>query len=157
MEIEKEQKYINQIFKWTLLLKFFNSLWQISLGFLIFFDKDLKESIFTLTTNRLVKHPNSRVAPFIQHILPGITHNTEIFIAIYFLVQGVLKIFLIAGLLRKKMWVYPLSMYVFLAFTFYQIYRFTHTHSPFLILLSTLDIITILVIEHKYKHFSQTK
>ncbi len=139
MNLSEENKYVNEIFKWTLLLKCFNSAWQISLGIFILRDKTI-----------LNIH-------WIRRILPHITHNTIQFVAIYLLLQGILKIFLVVGLIKKKIWVYPFSMYVFLMFIFYQTYRFTHTHAVLLILLSLLDVITILVIERKYRLLLQRK
>ena len=56
-----------------------------------------------------------------------------------------------AGLLRRKMWSYPASMWVLGAFVVYQCYRYTQTHSPWLIALTVLDIAVIILVWHEWR------
>ncbi len=55
-------------------------------------------------------------------------------------------------LFRKKLWGYPLAIAIFSSFIAYQLYRYTITHSPWLILISLLDVIIILLAINEY-HF----
>jgi uncharacterized membrane protein len=54
-------------------------------------------------------------------------------------------------LLRGKLWAYPLSIWVLLAFIAYQLYRYTFTHSIGLILLSIFDLVVLWLIWHEYR------
>ena len=151
MKLEFKEKYIFWIFEYSLLLKAINSIWEIALGVFVLLDKSLKETLIVLTQNEIVEDPHSFFAPHIQHILLRFSHGTLLFISIYLVGQGIIKIFLIIGILKKKLWAYPVAIYAFFAFVFYQIYRFSHTHAPLLIVFSIFDIITILLIQHEYQ------
>src|SRR5665213_3021024 len=120
MKIKITEKYVYDLFEFTLLLKVFNAVWEMLLALVILFDRDIKDSIFSFTVREIRKHPHDIISPYIQHLLPNISHATEIFIAVYLLAQGLIKILLIFGLLKKKLWVYPVAMYTFLLFIAYQ-------------------------------------
>jgi uncharacterized membrane protein len=49
--------------------------------------------------------------------------------AFYLLSHGLVKVLLVAGLLREKLWAYPASLIVLSAFIAYQTYRYSSTHS----------------------------
>jgi uncharacterized membrane protein len=61
------------------------------------------------------------------------------------------KLFLVAGRLRNKLWAYPASLVVMGLFIVYQIYRFSYTHGWGLIVLSVFDIVVIWLIWHEYR------
>jgi uncharacterized membrane protein len=151
MKPETEEKVIYSVFEWVLVLKIFNAVWETVLGSIILFDRRLKDTIFLAIENELHEHPDNFFASHIEHLFQNINHNTEILIGSYILAQGLLKILLIIGLLKKQLWAYPTTIYIFFAFVFYQIFRYNHTHSPVLVILTVLDIFTILLIEHEYK------
>ena len=148
---DKNEELIHRLFNGALWLKIFNSFWQIILGFIILFDRRLKDAIFFGLKQELGERPGNFFAAYLERELSLVNHVTEIYIGSYLLIQGLLKILLIMGLFKKKLWVYPVTEYIFFFFIFYQLYRFNlhHSHNPFLILLSTLDIITILLIDHE--------
>ena len=50
------------------------------------------------------------------------------------------KVLLVLGLLRGKLWSYPASLVALVLFIAYQIYRFSYTHSPGLIALTVFDL-----------------
>ena len=72
--------------------------------------------------------------------------------AIYLFGHGVIKLWIIIGLLRKKLWYYPVAMIVFGLFIVYQLYRYTFTHSFLLLLITALDFIVIGLTWHEYRH-----
>jgi len=71
--------------------------------------------------------------------------------AIYLLSHGVIKMFAVIALLRKKLWGYPLSIAVFGGFIVYQIYRFTVTGGIGLIVLTIFDLVVIWLIWLEYR------
>ena len=60
------------------------------------------------------------------------------------------KLLLLIGLWREKLWSYPLAIVVFTAFIAYQLYRFSFTHSPSLLLLTLMDFVVIWLTWHEY-------
>lgn len=146
-----KEKIIYKIFEWSLVVKGFNSFWEIILGYIIIFDRKVKILLLSSVMNELNERPNNFLASHLKHILEKTTPNMETYIGVYILIQGIIKIFLITGLIKRKLWVYPMAMYIFLAFVFYQSFRIIHSGSIFFLTLSILDVITILLINHEYK------
>jgi uncharacterized membrane protein len=70
--------------------------------------------------------------------------------AIYLLAHGAVKIFLVVALLQKRMWAYPTALVVFGAFAVYELYRYTHTHSPVLLVLMAFELFVIWLIWREY-------
>jgi uncharacterized membrane protein len=73
------------------------------------------------------------------------------FYAFYLLSHGLVKIVLVYGLLKEKLWAYPASFVVFGAFIVYQLYRYSFTHEFSLILLSIFDLFVIALAVHEYR------
>jgi len=84
---------------------------------------------------------------FITHYLlgwaQGFSISTRHFTAVYLLSHGVVKLWLISGLLRGRMSYYPVAIAVFGAFIVYQLYRFHFTHSIWLIVITVVDAVVI--------------
>lgn len=150
-----KEKYIYKLFEYSLIIKAINSIWEIALGAFILFDKSFKDTIMVLAQNEIIEDPHAFFAPHIQNIVSHFSRGTILFISAYFIGQGTIKIFLIIGILKKKLWIYPIAIGAFFAFVFYQIYRFNHTHAVLLIVFSIFDLVTILLIEHEYERLKK--
>jgi uncharacterized membrane protein len=57
----------------------------------------------------------------------------------------------VTALWFDKLWAYPLTMAVFAAFSVYQVYRFAHTHSLALALLTVFDVLIIYLTWEEYR------
>lgn len=77
--------------------------------------------------------------------------------AIYMLLHGTTKLAVIWLLLKKKLWVYPLSVVVFGLFIIYEIYSYMHSQSALLLLLIIIDAAVIAMIILEYKHLKTEK
>jgi uncharacterized membrane protein len=73
------------------------------------------------------------------------------FYAFYLLSHGLVKVVLVIGLLREKLWAYPACFAVFGAFIAYQLYRYSYTHEVALIALSIFDLFVIYLAVHEYR------
>jgi uncharacterized membrane protein len=60
------------------------------------------------------------------------------------------KVALVVGLLKEKLWAYPASLVVMSLFVLYQLYRFSYTHGFGLIVLTVFDVIVMILIWHEY-------
>ena len=77
--------------------------------------------------------------------------GTKNFYAYYLLSHGLVKVLLVIGLLRGKMWAYPASLAALGLFIAYQLYRFTDTHGIGLIILTLFDLVVMVLIWQEYK------
>jgi uncharacterized membrane protein len=103
-----------------------------------------------LTQEELVKDPNDFIATHLLRWADGFTVSAQRFYAFYLLSHGIVKLFLVVGLLRRQLWAYPVSIVVLGLFIAYQLYRFSYTHGLGLIALSILDVIVMGLIWHEY-------
>lgn len=144
------EKRIHLIFVLSVLLKALNGVLEIIFGVVFLFTSALVGLLQTFVQGELIEDPTDIVANTIQSFLPFLTHS-QYFISWYLLSHGVIKIFLVAGLLRNKLWAYPAAIVVFTLFIFYQLYRYSFSHSFFLILLTIFDVFVIVLTWHEYK------
>jgi uncharacterized membrane protein len=73
------------------------------------------------------------------------------FFAFYLLSHGLVKLVIVYGLLKEKLWAYPASFAVFSLFIAYQLYRYSFTHDAALIALSIFDMFVIALAVHEYR------
>ena len=73
------------------------------------------------------------------------------FFGFYLLSHGVVKLLLVAALLRGKHWAYPAALVTLTLLVAYQLYRYSYTHSPGLIALSAFDVIVLALIFAEYR------
>ena len=113
--------------------------------------------ITSLTREEFVEDKNDIIANYLLHAAQNFSISTQHFTALYLLSHGVIKMILIIGLFRKKLSYYPASIVVFSGFILYQFYRFASTQSPWLLLITLLDIVVLWMTWHEYKYLKSRK
>ena len=103
------------------------------------------------TNPELTEEPHNLIATWAQNGVAQLGAGSRMFVTIYLISHGVIKIALIWAMLRRKMWAYPLSMWVIGGFIAYQLYRFAFTHSIWLVVLTALDVLVVYLIYHEYR------
>jgi len=98
-----------------------------------------------LLQHELSEDPDDVVATYLLHASQHISADTKTFATAYLLWHGVVKVGLVTGLLLRRRWAYPTAIVAFLLFLAYQLYRYTHTYSPELLVLSVFDVFIIVV------------
>ena len=108
-----------------------------------------------LTQEELIEDPNDLVAGYLLRLAQNMTLSTQRFYAVYLLGHGVVKAFLVIGLLRNRLWAYPVSLIVFGLFIVYQVYRYSYTRGAGLMAITVLDVIVMALIWHEYRMVSR--
>ncbi len=111
----------------------------------------LNAFVIALTAPELAEDPTDRVATLLQHIVHELTADTKLFASGYLIVHGLIKVFLVAGLLGGRLWSYSVSLWFLAVFIAYQMYRFLFTHSLWLIALTFVDLIVAFLIWREYQ------
>ena len=144
---------IHQIFEVSILLKGAHALLECIGGVALAFVslRTIVSWITWLTQDELIEDPQDFVATHLLNMAQGFSVSTKNFYVLYLLSHGVVKLFLVAGLLKNKVWAYPASLVVLAVFIAYQIYRFTYTQSPGLVLLTIFDLVVMYLIWHEYQ------
>jgi uncharacterized membrane protein len=70
--------------------------------------------------------------------------------AFYLLAHGVVKIVLVAALLRNKLWAYPWMIVVLIGFVLFQSYEMVHHPAVGLAVLTIFDLIVIVLTAREY-------
>jgi len=123
------------------LFKGAEGLFEIVAGVWLAFDPGVLHSlIFRLTAKELLHYPEDRIACALRHFAEELGTGRHTFATVYLVAHGVVKVALAAGLLRNQRWAFPFGIVTLLAFAGYQAYRFTHTHSLLLPVLSAVDV-----------------
>lgn len=157
IKINKEEKTIYEVFEITIILKGIHAAIEIIGGVLILFINQayVISQVLSIAQLELSEDPKDVVANYFLKISSNFSVSSQHFMALYLLSHGVIKLFLVIGLLRKKLWAYPASMVVFSLFIVYQLYRYYFTHSVFLLLITLLDIVVIVLTWHEYERMKK--
>lgn len=148
-----DEKKLRLIFQLSLWFKAVFALAEIVGGVVTYFvpQRIFLTLVLWVTKDEFAEDPHDLAANFLLHSVQHLSIGTQTFAAIYLLGHGVIKLWLIVGLLRERLWYYPVSMLVFCMFIGYQLYRYTLTHSVWLLLITALDAIIIALTWHEYR------
>ena len=109
-----------------------------------------------LTQHELSEDPRDVVARYLLHSTTQLEAGVKAFAAAYLLGHGAVKLVLITGLLKEYRLAYPAAIVAFGLFLLYQLYRYSHTMSPELLVLSALDVVVILLTWLEYRRLRAT-
>ncbi len=104
-----------------------------------------------LTQDELAENPRDALVTLLLHTFQHLSAGTETFAALYLLGHGAIKLTLVATLLKEKLWGFPVALSAFGLFLVYQLYRFAHTRSGWLLAVSVLDVFVIVLTCLEYK------
>lgn len=153
MPQEREsRKIFHGLFEISIVLKGVFGAFEIILGVVVLFFRHTVVKYFLLyfVQGELNENPRDWIVNQALHLSQHITPSSDLFMGIYFLLDGIVKLILIVGLLLNREWAYPTAIIFMTLFIGYGIYRFDHTHSPILLFLSALDALTIFLVWHEY-------
>jgi len=141
------------LFRLSILLKGLDALLEIVGGIALWMVPPgiIARLVQFLTQDEIAEDPHDLVANFLRHSAGRFSIAGEHFIAIYLLAHGVVKGFVVAMLLRNRLWAFPFAIIVFGGFIVYQAYRFTLSGGFGLIALSAFDLIVIWLIWLEYR------
>ncbi|MBI5469698.1 DUF2127 domain-containing protein [Candidatus Kaiserbacteria bacterium] len=147
---ELEEKGIHEAFVISIAVKGVIAAVQTILGFMLLFTGSIVQFVLALVQNELIEDPGDFFGTHVQPLLNP-SHDTLVFGGLYLLSHGIVKLFLVAGLLRNKLWAYPASLAVFALFILYQVERWFSTHSVWLLGLTVVDLVVMWLVWHEYR------
>ena len=153
------KKNIHRFFVLLLIVKGILAILEIVGGVAVFFinQKDLINFVQTITQSELIEDPHDIIANYLLHLANDFSISTKLFVTLYLLSHGIIKFWLIVGLLKKILWYYPIAIAVFGFFIIYQFYRYNHTHSLTLLLITALDLVVIFLTWKEYYYLTDDK
>lgn len=151
------EKTLHRLFLISVWIKGGAGLLETLAGIPFFFvtPRAIENFVVLLTAPELSEDPDDWIAIIIRRAVYHFSADTALFAGAYLVIHGLIKIFLVAGLLRRKLWAYPMSLWFLAAFIVYQCYRYAYTHSIWLVLLTILDVFVAFLIWHEYQSRKQ--
>jgi uncharacterized membrane protein len=149
-----QEKYVHVAFEVSLVLKGLFAAGEILAGVGVYFvtQQFLFGLVERITREELLEDPRDFVANYLLQSAQHFSVSTRNFTAIYLLIHGIVKLWLIIGLLRRRLWYYPVAIAVFGLFIVYQVYRYSLTHSLWLVLITGVDVVVIALTWHEYRY-----
>ena len=149
-----DSSLLHESFEVGIAVKGFDGLLEFLGGAIIFFMKpsQMNDLVRKICEHLLARAPHSAVALQVFNASQNMTDSSTKFAALYLLSHGLVKALLVICLWMNKLWAYPLTIAVFGAFAVYQVFRFTHTHSWALLVLTVFDVLIILLTWNEYRH-----
>ena len=137
----KKEKILGDLFQISIFLKGLEGILEIISGGLLVYsvktDK-LTQFVLKITEHELTQDPNdflaNKLVEIVQNINPGISFGM-----VYLLIHGIIKIFLSIMLLKRKMWAYPLAIYIWFTLAILLLIKFFTTWSMIYLILSIFD------------------
>jgi uncharacterized membrane protein len=150
---------IHQVFEISVLLKGAHALIESISGIALYLLST--DTIVALakwiTQEELIEDPNDFIAMRLLRMAQDFSVTSKSFYSFYLLSHGLVKLFLVVGLLRNRMWSYPASLVVMAAFIAYQLYRYSYTFSLGLLVLTIFDVIVIALVWHEWRLTKQLR
>lgn len=129
----KQRDNLHRVFIVSIILKGLNALLEIV------------ASIVILLTGAL-----TGVFSVFFHSIESSAH-TQLFVAAYLFIHGIVKIFIVAGLISRRLWAYTFAEIVLFLFIAYQMYEYTFHDSLWLLGLSIFDTLLLWLTWREHK------
>ena len=153
MNLRDRNQTIHLLFDISVIAKGVDGVLEIVGGVLLFLvnPDQVNRLVRILTQHELSEDPHDLVAGLLLHSAQQLSIGTKAFAALFLLWHGVVKVVLVWALLRKQWWAYPIGIVAFGLFLLYQLYRYSHTQSAWLLALSVVDLFVIVLTWLEYK------
>ena len=153
MDAAAREKMLNRAFVIGVSLKGLQALFEFGCGVSLLFadNQAIKRVVERVTMMELSAHPGDFVARYVLSMAQGLSLGTQQFYALYLAGHGLVKVLLVIGMLRNKIWSYLLALLALGLFVCYQLYRFSQGHSAGLLILTLFDLVVIFLIYRQYR------
>lgn len=144
---------LHETFRTSIFLKGVDGILEIIGGAILYVvgPTQINSLVLLLTSHELSEDPNDIVANHLVEWAGHLSVSTTLFGSFYLVSHGIVKTALVLLLWRGRLSAYPAAIGFFSVFILYQLYRYSHSHSMWLIFLSAFDIIIIVLTWLEYR------
>jgi uncharacterized membrane protein len=137
------EKRIERAFKISVVIKCIQGVLEFAGGILLWFisSASLIRFIQKITREELIEHPDDLISKSLLQMGQNLSGSGKSFAVFYLISHGLIKLFLIIGLIKKKLWAYYAFIVILGIFVIYQTYRYAHTYSLLLLIFTLFDIL----------------
>jgi uncharacterized membrane protein len=144
---------LHGLFEIAIWLKGLNGLAELVAGtvLVVLGPKVLEQFVLAVSSRELSEDPDDLFANLARRWVSGLSHDGEVFAAVYLLLHGVIKLALAACLLRGKTWAFPVASAFFAIFIAYMGYRLVLNWSWVLLSLVAIDLATLVLVLREWR------
>lgn len=149
----KPKTLLDKTYELGILLKGVDGVLELIGGVLILVikPKTVDRLVNVVTSRELARDPNDFIATHILQYGHELANGHNGFAAAFLLTHGIVKIVLVAALLRNKLWAYPFALGTLGLFVVYQVYRMIVHPTLGMLLLTVLDVCIIWLIWREWQ------
>lgn len=153
------RRVLHDTFMIGIILKGIDGVFEIIGGVILYAvsPAQINRTLFFLLQHELSEDPRDVVANFLIRAAGQLSVGTQHFASLYLLSHGIVKAGIVISLWKNKLWAYPAAIVFFIAFIGYQLYRYTFTHSPWMIVLTVFDVVIVVLTWLEYRHVISEK
>jgi uncharacterized membrane protein len=150
---KQRKKLYHLIFRITLFLKGLEGLIEAAFGFVLYFTSmgTLSRDIVHFFAHELAHDSTDFLANFIIGIVHNFSASIKTFVALYLIIDGLIKLGLVVGLWLKKPWAYPAAIILLCFFVLFQLYKLAFHFSYYLLFITITNIMIILLLGNEYR------
>ena len=144
---------LHWLFRIGIAFKGLDGLAELAVGFLfVFFSVDALSDFVDRKARAVLEwDPDNMLAHSLQHSFAHMATGGKIFVAIYLLGHGAIKLVMVVGLLRGIRLVFPMAIVVLVGFIGYQTYRLSEHFSFGFLALTVLDAVIVALVWNEYR------
>jgi uncharacterized membrane protein len=151
MNETRTEKEIDWLFRIGVILKGAVSIVEVVGGVLVLTIPTLLAGVvISLSQDELIEEPGDFIATHSLQLAQQFSVSATAIIGMYLLTRGVIKLGLVAALLKNQLWAYPASLLVLGLFILYQIYEVIVGHSILIAVITAFDFIVVYLIWKEY-------
>jgi uncharacterized membrane protein len=150
---EPKKNFIDRAFRVSLFIKAIDGTLQLIGGTLLLIipHATLVSWLDKLSTQVMPDNNETLIAQLLHTASQHYSVRAEIFLSLYMLSHGVIKLGLVYGLLREKLWVFPLAFVAFAGLILIELDRILIHHYWGVIILLSFDtfVLTMVILEYR--------
>ena len=152
MRISSGDKLLDRTFFVSLIVKLADGVLELIGGavLLVMTPGQIQRAVAAVTRGELAEDPNDLVANLLVRYAGQLNVSLTVFGAWYLLVHGVVKVLLVAAVLRDHLWAYPWLIGFLVAFIGFQSYELVVHFSWGLLLLTLFDVFIVYLTVREY-------
>ena len=153
MRTNQREKMVHVLFDISVISKGVDGALETVGGALLYFvgPAQIHSLVRMLTQHELSEDPHDLLAGYLLQAAKHLSADAQLFVAVYLLWHGIVKVGLVIALIQERAWAYPAAIVAFGLFLVYQLYRYAHTRSAWLLVLSVVDVFVIVITWLEYK------
>ena len=145
--------FLDKTFYVSIILKGIDGVLELIGGIILLFvsPEYISKIVATLTQHELMTDPHDFLANLLYNSTQHLNGSVTLFGALYLISHGLVKVVLVAALLKQKLWAYPWMIGFLVVFIGYQVYKMLNSFSIGLLLLTVFDIFIVWLTLFEYR------